>query len=338
LSSTYKDIKRLTGLSLSTISKYFNGGNVRPQSRQAIEAAARKLDFRINDFARGLKSGRSMSVGVLIPELDSSFHTTIMRQVGQFLRRRGYSCLVCECNADKSVERDALSFLIDKRVDGIITIPLDSSGSHLELARARKVPVVLVDRKATAFETDAVLIDNFSAGEMAAGFFMQRGHKKAAIICGPSGVYTMGERRRGFVQAFNNRFPDADVRALEVDFSIEGGYNAAKGLLKSDCDITGVFCSNYELTLGALTAMNELEVKYPEDISLIGFDSIGLSKVMNPPLTLVEQPMAEIAKMAASLLLKRLEERESEEEKGSQQIRTITLAAKLTEGKSVAVL
>ncbi len=332
MSATYKDIKRLTGLSLSTISKYFNGGNVRPQTMEAIEAAAKQLDFRINDFARGLKSGRSMAVGVLIPELNSSFHTTIMRHVGQFLRRRGYSCLVCECNADKSTEREALSFLIDKMVDGIITIPLDSSGRHLELARARNVPIVLVDRKATAFETDAVLIDNFSAGKMAAEFFIERGHGRAAIISGPSGIYTMGERSRGFVRAFNEKAPNGLVKTMEVDFSVEGGYQAAKELLCNGSDVTCVFCSNYELTLGAITAMNELKVRYPQDISLIGFDNMELSRVLNPPLTIVEQPMLEMAKLAAGLLLDRLENRHGHENK------TITLCAKITQGKSVAVL
>jgi LacI family transcriptional regulator len=332
LPATYKDIKRLTGLSLSTISKYFNGGNVRPQTMEAIEAAAQKLDFRINDFARGLKSGRSMSVGVLIPELNSSFHTTIMRQVGQFLRQRGYSCLVCECNADKSIEREALSFLVDKMVDGIITIPLDSSGSHLELARARNVPVVLVDRKTTAFETDAVLIDNFSAGKMAAEFFIERGHSRAAIISGPSGIYTMSERSRGFAWAFKERCSGADVKTLEVDFSIEGGYQAAKELLINGSDITCVFCPNYEITLGAVTAMNELKVRYPQDISLIGFDNMELSKVLNPSLTIVEQPMQEIAKLAAQLLIDRLEKKDDSD------VKTITLPAKITMGKSVAVL
>ncbi len=124
MQATYKDIQNKTGFSLSTISKYFNGGSVKPQTKEAIEAAARDLNFRMNDLARGLKSRRSMSVGLLIPELNSVFHTTVMRYVGYYLRLRGYSCVVCDSNMDKQTERDAVQFLIDKTVDGIITIPL----------------------------------------------------------------------------------------------------------------------------------------------------------------------------------------------------------------------
>jgi len=334
MSSTYKDIQHITGYSLGTISRYFNGGNLRAKTKKDIQAAVAQLDFRVNDFARGLKSRKSLTIGLLIPELNSIFNTTIMRHIGQFFRQRGYSCLVCDCDSEIDTERDALNFLIDKMVDGIITIPTDASGKSLELAHVRGVPVVLVDRKTDKFETDTVLIDNYSAGFSAADYLMARGHFRAAIIAGPVSVYTMKQRCNGFLDAFAvhniSTSPSVgSVRVIETDFSIEGGYRATKELLEDSKDITVIFCSNYELTLGTIIAMNELGVKYPDDISLFGFDNMELTRAVNPSLTLVEQPLELLARSASQLLLARLENGMGND------YETIMLDTKLIEGGSI---
>ena len=328
--ATYKDIQRMTGFSLSTISKFFNGSNVRPATKLAIEAAAAQLDFRVNDFARGLRSRKSMAVGLLVPRLNTTFAAIIMRRVGHFLRLRGYSSIICDSDADRATERDAVNFLIDKMVDGIISIPFDASGLQYEPARARGVPVVLMDRVTTDFEADAVVIDNYAAGGIAAQHLLSRGHTSAAIICGPSGVYTMDLRKKGFSDAFLQR-DGAVVREAETFFSIDGGYTAAKQLLESRGGVTAMFCANYELTLGAISAMNELGVMYPAFVSLIGFDNLELTGILRPALTIIEQPIEQLARSAVNQLLKRLEADEGEYE-------TIMLDATLAGGKSVADL
>ena len=287
----------------------------------------------MNDIARGLRSRKSMTVGLLIPELNSTFHTNIMQHVGQFLRLRGYSCIVCDCNADKDVEQRALSFLIDKMVDGIITIPLNSDGIHLSLARERNVPVVLIDRPATRFDTDAVLVDNVSAGRAAAEYLLGRGHVQTAIISGRLSIYTMGTRSKAFIEAYKQHGCGAGVSRIETDFTISGGYDAAKRILSTQNSITSVFCANYELTLGAIAAMNELGMKFPDDISIFGFDNMEMTGVFKPSLTVIEQPMQQIAQTAAALLLERLDGNDKNGE-----FRTVVLDTKLIEGESVADL
>lgn len=210
MAATYKDIQRLTGLSLSTISKYFNG-NVLEENRKAIEHAIVKLDFRMNEFARSLKSKRSKTIGVLIPELSSTFHTAIIADVEDILRTYGYSTIVCDSRLNKRMEIDALEFLLGKMVDGVITVPFDKSGEHLRMADERKVPVVLIDRLASDYKADAVIVDNAGAAEMAVKEFVGNGHQRISILCGPDGIFTMKSEWTGLKAREKSYFADGGI-------------------------------------------------------------------------------------------------------------------------------
>jgi LacI family transcriptional regulator len=333
MAATYKDIQRLTGLSLSTISKYFNGGNVLDANRKAIDRAIVKLDFRMNEFARSLKSKRSKTIGVLIPELNSTFHTSIIADVEDILRQHGYGTIVCDSHLDKRMEKDALEFLLGKMVDGIITIPFDKSGEYLKSANERNVPVVLIDRLETDFKTDAVIVDNSGAAEMAVKEFVDNGHRRIAILCGPDGIFTMKARMDGFKRALlKNQIEHIQEYLISEKMTISGGYEGAKRLMKLEKPPTALFCANYEITLGAIIALNESGVKIPNDLSIIGFDNLMLAQVVQPTLTMIVQPMREIAENAAKMMLARLQ---SEKTDGTK---IIELSASMTRGHSVCKL
>jgi LacI family transcriptional regulator len=125
--ATIKDVARETGLSLATISKYLNGGNVLDKNKKSIEAAIRKLDFKVNEMARALKTNRSMTVGVLIPNFENIFFTSIVSNIENDLLQEGYSTIVCDYKEDPRLEAEKLNFLLDKMVDGIIIMPLTDS-------------------------------------------------------------------------------------------------------------------------------------------------------------------------------------------------------------------
>ena len=333
LPATYKDIQRLTGLSLSTISKYFNGGNVKDENRRAIEHAVEKLDFHRNEYARGLKSKRSKTIGVLIPELNSTFNTAIIADIEDILRMHGYGTIICDCRLDGRIEKEALEFLLSKMVDGIITIPFDKAGEHLNMARMRNVPVVLVDRLVTGYRTDAVILENEGAAETAVEEFAANGHKNIALLCGPSGIYTMGARLAGFKKALlKNQLDLCEEYVISTELSVGGGYKGVKRLLNLRKPPTALVCANYEITLGAIIALNESGVKIPSDLSVIGFDNLMLSQIVKPKLTMVVQPMREIAENAAGIMLDRLKQKSLPEPK------IVTLNATLVKGNSVLKL
>lgn len=325
-----KDLARATGLGLATISKYINGGNVLEKNKIAIDKAIVELGFTVNEFARGLKTKRSKTIGIVIPELSNVFITSILTVVGDILRSNGYGTLVCDCRTDVAREREAVEFLLSKQVDGIINMPVSRTGEHMLPAVQKSIPVVLLDRMIPELKdrVNAVLVNNTEASAMATNLLLEAGHTNIGIILGPQNIFTSQQRLLGYTQSLieNSLCPEQD-NIIYADYSVEGGYEGMKQLLQKE--LTAVFVTNYEMTLGAIMAINELGINIPNDISFIGFDNQQLAKVIKPKLTIVTQPLTEIGKQAANILLRRLSGKEAADPE------TIVLSTKIEEGDSI---
>ncbi|GAB7038245.1 MULTISPECIES: LacI family DNA-binding transcriptional regulator [Catenuloplanes] len=298
--STYKDIQRLTGLSLATISKYYNGRTVLAENRRAIEEAAEQLGFRPNDIARNLRSGRSRTVGVLLPALTNAFHLTIIAGVETALREAGLSLLVATSPGPGD---DALGLLRNRMIEGIITVPPPHDAAALTEA-ARTIPVVAVDWDVPGLSTDRVVLDNRGAGAGAARLLLDHGHRRVGAICGDPAVSTLRDRAAGFRDEAGADGVDALIPA--GPYTVAGGTDAMRRLLAARPRPTAVFCASHDLTLGALIAINDSGLRLGRDLSLVGFDARELALATLPRLTLFEQPTHEIAARAAERLLARL--------------------------------
>lgn len=333
MAATLKDIARETGLSIATVSKYINGIKLKEANSLAIEAAIKKLDYSVNEYARGLKINKSKTIGIIIPELSNIFITHIITKIEEILRKSGYSAIVCDCQSDEELECEAVEFLLHKRVDGIINMPICMDGRHLEAAIKKDVPIVLIDRQIQNFDekVDCVLINNEEASENATNYMLEKGHKNIGIIIGPKEVFTSKLRLSGYKNALSiNNISYDDKMAVYADYTVQGGYEALKKLWETDKKITSVFVTNYEMTLGAIIYANEIGIKIPEELSFIGFDNMELSKVINPRLTIVSQPLEEIGEQTANIILQRLEKTCDE-----KALRVI-LSSNLIKGKSVS--
>ncbi len=284
-----------------------NGGNVLEHNRQLIEEAIDKLDFKVNEIARALKTNRTMTIGVLIPNLENIFCTSIISNIESILLEEGYSTIVCDYKEDPRLEKEKLSFLIDKMVDGIIMMPLAWDGSELEELKAKNIPVVLLDRLIKDVVCDAILVDNLNASYNAVEQLIIRGHKRIGIIIGPKNIYTAQERLKGYLRVHEDYHMEIDPQLIRYgDYYLESGYIQMNELLKIDPPITAVYVTNYEMTLGAIVAINESNVNIPNELSFIGFDNLELARIVKPALSVVVQPMKQIAETIATVLLQRL--------------------------------
>ena len=335
MAATMKDIARRTGLGLATISSYFNGGNVREKNRIKIEEAIEELHYEVNEVARGLKTNATRTIGVVIPELNNTFCAEIITGMEDVLRSHGYATIVCDCRTDKKLEREAVEFLTRRRVDGIINMPVDEEGNHLKRFQKTGKPIVLIDRKIQGINCDSVLVDNKKAAEDAVRYFIERGHRNIGIIGGPEEVFTAQERMAGYYKALESAgIPVSESLIWHGDYTIQGGVRGLEELVQNNPEMTAVFVTNYEMTMGAMIGVNELGIRIPEQLSMIGFDNLQFARACNPKLTIVAQPTDGIAKEVAKVMLNHLENTgETSGELFSEKLET-----EIISGKSVRIL
>lgn len=300
--ATYKDIQRVTGLSLATISKHFNGGNVLPENRTAIEAAARELGFRVNAVARSLRSRRSRTVGVLVPELDNDFHLSVVAGVERGLSAHGIGLLVCSSHQAGS-PGGAGDLLLERQVDGVIAVPSAADVPSLHRAVGLGVPVVVVDRLVEDLACDAVVLDNGGAARQVADVLARLGHRDVAVLAGPEDLWSLRGRLEGFRRAARAvGVPLGRGAVVTCPLTVEGGRAGTARLLSRRRRPTAVFALNHELTLGALTALTEAGVDVPGEVSVVGFDARQVAALTRPRTAVLVQPVREIAASAVRLV------------------------------------
>ena len=334
MAATIKDIARATGLSVATVSKFLNGGNVLEKNRVLLEQAIREQDYHINEYARALKTNRSRTVGFIVPKFGDVFSSELASEAVTALRKHQYSLFVCESHNSMEGEREAIDFLASKQVDGIMATLIGNDGWYYkQLFGKYHIPLVLFDRKLDTDICDTVVIDNAGAAYQAVRQLIDAGHREIAIVRGPRGHYTADQRYEGYERAMQDAgLPIRDEFVRVVDYADTNMYDHVKQLFALDKRPTAVFSINYFTTMTTIMALNELDIDVPRDISVFGFDNYHLSQIVKPRLWLAEQPLARIAEEGTRLLLNRINAMESEDD---GVYRTVVLRANILEGDSV---
>lgn len=307
--ATIKDVARLAGTAVSTVSKYINGGRVRPQNAEAIRQAIEQLDFRVNPFARNLKNRRSQNIGVLMPDITSAFWGNLLTALDRVLREAEYNTLIACYDANHGLERDKLQFLLGAGIDGLIYIPDDLTAQEFdELAGSCGIPVVLLDRAIAGVSTDTVLTNNSDATYQAVSRLLDDGHQRVGILTGPESVFTAKERLVGYLRALSDHnilYDESLVLSGENTFAF--GYQGLNRLLTLPNPPTAILATNYDITVGSISAARELRLKVPGDLSIFGYDCAKVCTLMSPPMPVVIQPEAEMGKMAGKYMIQRLQ-------------------------------
>lgn len=307
--ATIKDVARLAGVSVSTVSKYINGGALRQENLETVRSAIAQLDYRVNPIARSLKTRRTHSIGILLPSLAAPFFSSVFLASDKVLRERGYHSLMSCYYADHGLERDYLGYLINTGVDGLIYVPENLTAEEFQEVTARRdVPVVQVDRIIPGVQSDTVLSENKKSACLAVSRLIEKGHRRIALVGGPSSVQTAKERLAGYLQAlelYNILYDGSLVCSGELSFAF--GHQSFFALMDSAAPPTAVFTTNHDITMGVITAARERGLRIPGDVDVFGFDCVDVCAVMTPPLPVVHQPEEEMGRLAAAYLIERLE-------------------------------
>ena len=306
--ATIKDVAKLAGVSIATVSKYVNGGHLRNGNAEAVRSAIAELDYRVNPYARSLKMQRSRSIGILLPDMSAPFYGKVVTALDKTLRAHGYHSLISCYGSNHGLERDNLKFLLSTGIEGLIYIPEDLSADEFqELTENCGIPTVQVDRVIQGIETDSVLVDNADAMYSAVTYLIGKGHTRIAMIAGPKSVFTAKERQVGYLRALSDNglfFDDELVISQQNEFAT--GYLGCEALLKLADPPTAIITTNYDITMGLVTAIRERGLRIPEDLDVFGFDCVDICTMMKPPLPVIHQPEQEIGQTAANYLVQRL--------------------------------
>ena len=307
---TIKDVAASAGVSTATVSRVLAGmKGVGKPVRQKVTAAAQQLGYQPNRLARDLRVGLRKVIGLVIPDLQNPFLTSVVRGIEAVLCRDGYSLLLGNSDGQAEREQTQLSVFRGEGVAGLILIPNNGPRANYEMLRAWKIPMIAVDRAPTGVEMDLVRSNNREAVRDAIRHLLLHGYKDIGFITGPAEISVAQERLAGYHDALReaSRSPRESL-VVHSDFRQEGGHSAMINLLGLAKPPRAVVIANNLMALGALQAIHERGMKIPEEIAVLGFDDMPWAMSLRPPLTAVAQPAEEIGCTAAQLLLERLKD------------------------------
>lgn len=298
---TIKDIAREAGVDVSTVSRSLSGAyGINADTRSRVLAVAERLNYRANRVARGLVTGRSHTLGLIISDIRNAFFAEVARGAEDAARAAGCDLVLCNSDQDAHRQMEYVSSLAGKRVDGILmnsVAVLDKD--QKERLEAIGIPIVLLNRTPGPFST--VCADNKAGGRLAAEYLLKLGHRHVTHLTGPAHHGNLTDREKAFVKAM----PPNSVTVLHGENTFAGGREMAqKVLAEHPRKITAIFAGNDTIAFGVLRAILDAGLKVPDDISLIGFDNVELGSIVQPPLTTIHQPSYELGHRAVETLLR----------------------------------
>lgn len=302
------DIAARAKVSTATVSHVVNQNYpVSAQVRERVVKSIRELGYHPNAMARGLRTSKSKTVGMVVPDITNPFFPAVVRAAEDVLNERGYTLFVGNSDDELAKQESYYQVFWEKRVDGLLVIPSGDAPppKHLSNHRAFGVPIVFVDRYYLGMNADSVLADNRRGSCEAVDHLLDQGHRRIGIITGPLQLVNARLRLAGYKQALKKRhIPLRNELVVEGKFDVESGYRQARKLLALSPCPTALFVCNGLMTEGCLRALSELELS--KRVAFVSFDDLDWFPFANPPITAVAQPGYDLGRIAASILLMRI--------------------------------
>jgi LacI family transcriptional regulator len=308
---TLKDVARLAGVHPATASRALNPETrplVNEVTSRRVLAAAAELGYRPNAVARSLRTKRSHTVGVLIPDLNNPLFPPIVRGLEDRLDADGYVALIGNTDGDSTRESRIIEQMRARHVDGFVLATAHLRNPLLGSTAEVGLPIVLMNRTAEDYSFPSVTVDNERGVRMAVGHLIALGHERVGYIAGPQDVSTGLTRYRAFQDAMaaSGQEVRPDLVAFAEAFSIAEGYRCTRQILAAGSACTALAAGNDMLAIGCYEALDEAGLSCPADLSVVGFNNMPFIDMLRPPLTTVAFPHYEVGTQAAQLLIEQL--------------------------------
>ncbi len=303
-----RDVAKRAGVAPITVSRCINNsGYCSPETRTRVEAAIAELGYVPNRLASGLRSKRSNTLALVLSDITNPFFTTIARGVEDAASQAGYTVIFCNTDESVSKEQMYVQMLLEKRVDGILFVPAQSTLDSVALIQKHALPLVVLDRRVPDTQIDVVRADSEGGAYELTRLLISLGHRDIAIINGPRGVSTSEDRLNGYKRALSEAGIAANPeREYYGPFIQNSGYELARKAVAATPRPTALFATNNFIGIGVLKALQELGLSVPEDIAVVSFDDLPSSMVIFPFLTVAAQPAYEMGKKAVEILMNKL--------------------------------
>lgn len=302
-----QEVADLAGVSKGTVSRYLNGIKIRDKNAAAIARAIQDLDYRPSPLGRALTTKRSYSIGILVAHAGNVFVSSSIGELESEFEQRGYTSLFIDFRGSVQLLRQKVAFLRERLVDGLIVFLSETDTDHLGFLFDLDIPVIVVDNPVDDVRADSIVVDNADSVERVIGAMIGAGHSRIGIITSSQDTYVGATRLAGWRRALG----DAGLAAREDDIARcqptkQGGYEGARALLDKG-NISALFACNYYTALGAMKALNERGLKPGVDIGFASFDDYDYSNVVQPPLTVIRQPMGDIVDAIVHMMCGRID-------------------------------
>jgi LacI family transcriptional regulator len=313
--STIKEVADLAGVSIGTVSHVIGGSvPVSDALRRKVLAAIKTLDYHPNHIARSLKTRKTHTLGIVVPDMTIPFFPQVIRSAESAARERGYSLIAVNSDDDSSRQQEVLSLLRSQRVEGVLLVVASGNGSQTQIPHLVQsgIPVVCVDRVPDGVEVDSVCVDDSAAAEAGVEHLISRGYTRIAALTGPLALKNERARLLGYqtalqragIQLDNSLIWEAKLNQDEVV------QMCREKLLQPATRPAALFSTNGVTGLGALRGMHACGLSTPEDIAFVTLDELTAEDIFRPSITSVVQPARDIGREAAKILIQRIEQRE----------------------------
>jgi len=310
-----KDIAAKTGLSITTVSRILNGKakqyRISESSCQKVTETARELNYVPNLFAANLRTGKSRTIALIVPSLNNPFFADIAGTINAEVRKFGYATLISDSDENPEIEKMELQHVISRKIEGLIIVPCGNQWKQIKQLHDQGLPVICVDRYFEDLDIPFVSTDNYDGAFNATKHLIENGHTRIACIQGVQ----LSTPNRLRVKGFKDAIGKENLRNYTVvgdDFSLRNGYLETISLFNQKERPTAIFTLSNTIAMGCMKALKEMNLRIPEDISLITFDDHLYLDYLMMPLSCVAQPVTEIGKIATKYLFERINNQDQE--------------------------